>query len=229
MKKGKLVIIEGSDGSGKSTQLNLLLKYLKKNKVKHSTLDFPQYNKFWGRLIGRFLTGEFGELHDINPYLIQPIYMLDQASKAESIQKDLDSGKIVLSNRYITSSMAHQTSRLPRKQQEHFLNWVQKAGYDNLGVVREDLVIILFFPPKMTYSFLKNKDAQERKKYSKKGREIAEENFEHQKESARMYKKLCEKYDHWKLVNCTDSKGNVKPIEMISQEIVSLLKSEKII
>lgn len=228
-KRGKFIIIEGSDGSGKSTQLKLLYEYLEKNKFKLAKLDFPQYNKFWGRIIGKFLKGEFGELHEVNPYLIQPIYMLDQASKAKDIEKSLSQGKIVLSNRYITSSMAHQTSRMPRSKQESYLNWMTKAGYEELGLIKEDLVIVLHFPPKMTYEFLKNEDAKERKKYSKKGREIAEENFEHQKASAAMYKKLCEKYKHWRLINCVEKGNKVKSIQQINLEIIELLKNEKII
>lgn len=224
--QGKFIVIEGTDGSGKKTQIDLLRGNLKKFGKEVKVLDFPEYYKnFWGATVGRYLSGEFGELSDISPYLISPHYLLDQASAREDILKWKNEGRYILANRYITSSMGHQTAKLPRNEQEAFLTWLMEAGYKQLGLIKEDLVIVLYMPVEISAKLVKTKDCRKRKKYRQNGREIAEEDLDHQKRAAAMYLKLCEKFDHWHLVKCINEKGKLKSKEEIQKEILKVLMS----
>src|SRR5260221_12520818 len=109
---GKLLVLEGSDGSGKGTQLQLLTDHFKLHHIPHETLDFPQYYKtFFGRWIGRFLKGEFGTIEDLPPYLLMFPYAADRWQAKEDLDHWLHEGKIVVSNRN-TESNAYQAAKL---------------------------------------------------------------------------------------------------------------------
>jgi dTMP kinase len=225
MKKGKFIVIEGTDGSGKKTQLDLLRENLKKCGQAFEVLDFPQYySNFWGAMVGRFLNGEFGDLDDVSPYLVSPFYMLDQASRGDDIKNWKKEGKYILSNRYITSSMGHQTAKFPKEEQEEYLRWLLEAGYKWLKVAREDLVIVLYVPPEISAKLVNGKDAKGRKKYLKNKKDIAEKNLEHQEKAAEVYVNLCKRFKHWKLINCVDKKGKLKGKNEIQKKILKLLE-----
>ena len=116
-RKGKLIVIDGGDGSGKATQSEMLIAYLKKsgNKVKY--VDYPRYyTSFHGNVVARFLRGEFGKLDEVSPYLSALAYAVDRAGTKEELDDWLASGGIVISNRYATSSMAHQGAKMPHKK-----------------------------------------------------------------------------------------------------------------
>lgn len=218
---GKFVVIEGTDGSGKTTQLNCLVDHYSRQLIPTHVLDFPQYDKFWGRIVGKFLNGDFGELDEISPYLIQPYYMLDQASQKDIIRQKLAEGSMVLSNRYLTSSMAHQTAKLPEKKRTEFLQWLMEAGYTQLEMPKPDLVIVLYLPPEISMQLSKQAH-NNRKKYAQT-REIAEDHVEHQQKSAQMYKNLCAQFPEWQLIECTTKAGELLSIEAIHAKVLKIL------
>lgn len=229
MNKGRFIVIEGTDGSGKKTQLDLLRRNFRKVGQRYETLDFPRYySNFWGALVGRFLNGEFGELDEVSPYLIAPFYAMDQASPREDIERWKKEGKFVLSNRYLSSSLAHQTAKLDEDERENFIEWLLEAGYKWLGMVREDLVIVLYFPPEISFRLANEKNARKRKKYITGSKEIAEESLEHQRRAADMYLELSKRFNHWKLINCADSKNNFRRKNDIQEEILELLSELKL-
>src|SRR3989344_9017264 len=130
MKKGKLIVFEGIDGSGKSLQLKLLKKYFDLHRIPNKVIDFPRYKQsFHGKTVARYLQGEFGSINDTNPYLVSLAYALDRASAKEEMNKRLAEGKIVLADRYATSNMAHQAAKLPKSKQNDFLNWEYELEY----------------------------------------------------------------------------------------------------
>lgn len=224
IQKGKFIVIEGTDGSGKKTQLDLLRKNLKRGGQRYEVLDFPQYySSFWGAMVGRYLNGEFGGLDDVSPYLAAPLYALDQASRRKDIIKWKGEGKFVLSNRYLSSSMGHQTAKLPDDEQEDFLRWLLEAGYKHLKMVREDLVIVLYVPVEYSFKLANSKKSKERKKYITNGKEIAESNFEHQSRAVDTFVSLCKRFDHWKLVECVDEKNRLRSKKAIQAEILKIL------
>ena len=165
--KGKLIIIEGSDGSGKTTQLNLLKGYLEKNKKKFKTHKFPQYEtSFYGKMIGNFLRGEYGELNSIDPYIISVVYAADRREAKDMMEKWLNDGNVIVMDRYSTSNAAHQCGRIPQKEQGKYLAWLEEMEYKVNQIPREDIVIYLRVPYKTSIKLLEN-EARENRKYAK--------------------------------------------------------------
>lgn len=219
---GKFIIIEGTDGSGKTTQLTLLKKWLEESGIKTKTLDFPQYDEFWGKMVGRFLRGEFGELDDVNPYLPSVLFMLDQASQSRRVQKWLKEGYYVLSNRYVQSSMAHQSAKFKsEKDQREYLKWLEDAAFKELGLVKDDLTVVLYANPDILREL--SLKSRVRKKSYTITKDIAEDHATHQQDSARMYAKLCQQKETWQLLNCMDEVGRLLPIETIHQKLKELV------
>lgn len=221
--KGKFIVIDGTDGSGKTTQVSLLKDYLINQGLEVEVLDFPQYDKPWGKMVARYLSGEFGEIDDVNPYIAQPYYMLDQASKADDIKKWLSEGKIVLSNRYITSSMIHQASKFELvEDQNKFLDWLEEYGYGELGVVKENLLIFLHVPTEISFQLANNTESRNRKSKHGMQNDIAEKNYKHQKDSCNMALRLCEEKDHWVKIECVEE-GNLLEISEIHSKLINTL------
>jgi dTMP kinase len=168
MKKGKLVVFEGIDGSGKTTQLDLLTEYLKERSIPFETIDFPRYwDSFHGKTVARYLKGDFGEVDSVSPYLISLAYSLDRATAKREMNVWLREGKIVLANRYATSNMAHQAAKLPEKKRKEFLDWLYELEYRVNKIPKEDLVIYLHVPVATAHSLLINRGKREvnEKKY----------------------------------------------------------------
>lgn len=228
--KGKLIIIEGSDGSGKTTQLNLLKEYLEKNKKKFKTHKFPQYEtSFFGRMIGNFLRGEYGDLKTVDPYLISVVYANDRREAKDMMEKWLKGGNVIVMDRYSTSNAAHQCGRIPKKDQEKYLNWLEEMEYTVNQIPREDVVIYLRVPYKKSLELLENDDRANRKYTKGAKKDIVEENLEYLKKSQETYDMLARKYPHWVQIDCVDERGNMKSREDIHEEIVSVLKKKKIV
>src|SRR5438045_2336719 len=113
MKKGFLIVIEGIDGSGKTTQANLLSGYLKSKNIPHEVINFPRYeDNLYGKLIRRYLNGEFGEAKKVDPYLMSLAYAGDRNLAKPLIENWLLEGKIVVANRYVSSNKAHMGANL---------------------------------------------------------------------------------------------------------------------
>ncbi|MBI3619717.1 nucleoside 2-deoxyribosyltransferase [Candidatus Roizmanbacteria bacterium] len=147
-KKGKLIVIDGGDGSGKTTQAGLLVTYLKSHHIPVRYFDFPQYyHTFHGKTVARFLRGEFGALDAVSPYLASLAYALDRASVKDQMVDFLTKGGYIIANRYATSNFAHQGSKFPNEAaQKEFINWDTELEYKIHKIPKEDLVIYLHVP-----------------------------------------------------------------------------------
>lgn len=227
--KGKLIVIEGIDSSGKTTQLNLLKEYFATQKIDYKTADFPQYEtSFYGKMIARFLRGEFGPLDHVNPYIISVIYALDRGEAKDAMQQWLDGGKFVLSNRYATSNMAHQTGRLPLRDRTKFVHWLEELEYKQTGIPKEDIVLFLDMPFQTAQKLMRNKNrAQKYRKGATK--DMVEKNTEYLEHSSKTYQWLAKKFPHWLRIKCIDTKGNLRSPESIHEDIKKILAKKKII
>ncbi|OGB62978.1 hypothetical protein A2X44_03050 [candidate division CPR3 bacterium GWF2_35_18] len=226
-RKGKLVVVDGSDSSGKKTQVDLLLQYLQSKKYKTKYIDFPRYySSFHGRTVARYLKGEFGGLNEVNPYLSSLAYALDRSAAKEDLDAWLLEDNIVIANRYVSSSMAFQTVRLPEKEREIFLKWLYEMEYKEHKLPIEDIVIYLYVPVSISQKLMENR---EKKKYLKgKDKDIHEKNVEYLKDVENMYLELVKRNKKWVKINCIDKKGNLRSKEDIHREVISLLKKKMI-
>jgi dTMP kinase len=224
-RKGKLVVIDGADGSGKSTQTKLLLKYLKKHNFKNRYISFPRYyTSFHGRHVGRFLRGEFSHegagAAEISPYLSSLAFALDRLTARDQIVEWLSEGNVVVADRYVSASMAHQGSKLPKENQREFVDWLYSMEYKEHKLPKEDVVIYLHVPVDTAQKLMKEQ-----------GREVdtADKDIHHQKLTVEMYKNLVARYKHWQILECIDEHGQLLSIDEIHKKILDILHKKKII
>ena len=223
MKKGKLVVIEGIDGSGKETQTNLLLNYLDKNKISSALFDFPQYHKtFFGDFIARFLNGEFGNISNINTYLAAFPYAGDRWQAKTKIEKSLKQNKITICNRY-TPSVAYQMAKLTLDGKQHFLAWTEKLEYQIFGLPKEDLVIFLNVPFPFAFKLIENKA----KRNYLKGRlkDQYEENASYLQGVEKIYLWLAKRKRNWVKIDCVE-KDRMLSRQTIHQKILGVLRKK---
>ncbi len=217
MNKGKLIVIEGIDSSGKGTQFKLLKAKLEDRKLKVLTTDFPRYyDSPWGKMVGEFLTEKYGKFTDIDPHLALPLYMLDQYTWSRDIGVPwLEKGGVILLDRYFTSNV-HQVAKKHGKSKKTFRDWMWNLGYSELKIKKPDLVLFLDVPSSITKKLLKFRDKKDYLKNKKK--DGAEKNWKHQGESHKEYLYMTKNYNYWKRIKCV-TKGKLDNPEIINQRI----------
>lgn len=227
MKKGHFIVIEGTDGSGKGTQTTLLLEKLQSLNIPSQLFDFPRYDdNEYGKLVGRYLKGEFGGLEEVSPYLASLAYAGDRMLAGPVIKKGIEEGKLVITNRYVLSNKAYMAARVPGGEKDQFLNWLDNLEYGVNKVPREELVIFLFVPLKVSQS---NIEKREQRNYlGDKKRDIMEANLSYMQEVEDLYLSFAGQNSNWHLINCVKN-GQMRTREEIHQEILKILKDSKII
>ncbi|MFH1187962.1 MAG: dTMP kinase [bacterium] len=222
-KKGKLIIIDGSDGAGKKTQSDLLIKKLKENGKDVVFFDFPQYDKFYGKIVARYLNGELGKLDDVNPYLISLPYALDRASAREEICDALNKGKIVICNRYTCSNMAYQSAKFEnKKEQDEYVSWDEELEYIQNKMPIPDLVIYLYVPYEISQTLLDKKESGQREYVNGKKRDLHEESKNFLQKVEERYLNLT-KEKNWNKIDCC-SKKELLSIEIIGEKVWEIVK-----
>lgn len=226
-RRGKLIVIDGGDGSGKTTQSDLLVSYLTSQHIPVKSFDFPRYYRsFHGKTVGRFLSGEFGSLNDVSPYLASLAYALDRATAKEEMDAWLSRGGMIVCNRYATSNMAHQAARLPAEKRQEFIDWIDELEYKVHKIPREDMVIYLHVPWDIGMQLTGKKG--DRAYLHGKKEDIAEADISHRKEAEEMYLSLSKKKRHWSMIECVKD-GAILPKEEIHKQVLSVLRQKKII
>ena len=228
MNKGKLIVLEGTDGSGKTTQLQLLDEYLTTNKIPHATADFPQYGKtFFGDVAGKALKGEYGSLATVSPYLMSIPYAADRWQAKPQLDQWIAEGKIVLVNRYATSNAMYQAAKLPEEKRAAFLQWNFDMEYSVFGIPKEDLVIYLHVPVDVASSLLEKKG---KRAYlgERQTKDIHEANKVFQKEVERLYVSSCQTQPHWVKIECVQN-GQLLSKEKIHEKIIAVLKEKNVL
>ena len=215
MPAGKLIVIEGGDGSGKATQTRMLMNYLKKKGIPARTISFPRYTgSFYGKIVGRLLSGEFGEFNTISPYLAALPYAFDRFKARETLTSWLARGNTVVLDRYVTSSMAHQAAKLPEKDRPSFIKWIEEMEYSVNKLPRPDIVLYLHVPWKITESLTKKAIGSG---------DIAEQDHDHRRIVEQMYVELSRKNRAWKVVECVDEGGKLLEESEIHNRVVKRL------
>lgn len=211
---GKLIVIEGTDGSGKSTQFRLLTDRLESEQVKFQKLVFPQYSEPSSALIRMYLGGEFGNSpSDVNAYAASAFYSVDRyASYRKVWGKWYEEGGLVVSDRYTTSNAVHQASKEPEDKREDFLNWLYDFEYDKLGLPRPDLVIYLDVPTDFTEKMLRHRESE-----TNTHADIHEQDMQYLATCRRMGRAAAEHYG-WTVIRCVRD-GAMRSMEDIHEEI----------
>lgn len=226
MKKGKLIVIEGNDGSGKATQLALLEEYFNKENIHYSSFDFPQYGKtFFGDFVGHFLTGKYGHTSRINPYLAMFPYAGDRWQAKAHMYRALEEGKIVVCNRY-APSIAYQMAKIKPSERKEYLQWAETLEYDIFGIPREDLVIFLHVSSTISHALVSKKS--ERNYLNGKSRDQYEESVNYLRKVEKMYLLLNKLKKNWILINCMEN-NTIMTKEQIHGKILKTLKYKSII
>ena len=207
---GKLIVIDGIDGSGKTTQIEFLKKALASQDVVWEAISFPRYeDNLYGKLVKRYLEGEFGGISEANPYLIALAFAGDRLLAKPQIEKWLAEGKLVIANRYVSASKAHLGANLPEGKREEFFKWLNELEYETNGMPKEDLTILLTVDPKVG-----QKNVQ-----GVHGRDLHEENLQHLEEANKIYLELAKRMDNWYVVDCMKG-GKMREKDEIHREIM---------
>jgi dTMP kinase len=215
---GKLIAIEGIDGSGKRTQLDLLEKVLAARDFSAYSTGFPQYDSFFGKMAGQFLNGEFGDLESLDPRLTALLYAGDRFEAKPKLLNALEAGKIVLVDRYVGSNLAHQTARVPTAKRDEFIEWVEHLEYDIYDLPREDLILYLRVPPHEAQSLVKKKSARS---YTTAKQDLLEASLDHLQDATAIYDLLSRK-PRWVTIECFDTaRGEMRSPNEISQQLLT--------
>jgi dTMP kinase len=222
MARGKLIALEGIDGSGKRTQLDLLASELDARGLATFRISFPRYDSFYGKLVGRYLNGEFGALDAVDPHLSALLYAGDRLEAKAEIETALSAGKIVLADRYIASNMAHQSARVPPELREEFFAWLRRLEYGLYALPVEDLVIFLRVPVTEANRLVGLKPVRA---YTTLRRDIQEADIEHLEQTAIIYDRLATEAN-WERIECINTlSGQLYSPEEIHRAVVQAVET----
>ena len=216
---GKLIVIEGTDGSGKSTQFRLLSQHLEKDGVAFKHLVFPRYQEESSALIRMYLGGDFGDKpSDVNAYAASAFYAVDRyASYKMDWGNWYEAGGLVLSDRYTTSNAVHQASKETGENREHYLKWLYEFEYDKLGLPRPDLTIYLDVPTDFTEKMLRS-----REQATNTQADIHEKDMQYLA-TCRQTGRAAAVYYGWTVIHCIRD-DQMRSMEDIHEEIYTAVK-----
>ena len=219
---GKLFVIDGTDGSGKQTQLETLKKRLMNEKIDFKTVSFPNYNSPSSALVKMYLEGEFGtDAKAISPYIASTFFAADRyATYVTQYKEYFEKGGIILADRYTTANMVHQAGKITNEaERKKFIDWLWDFEFNLYGLPIPTEVFFLNMPPKFSLELMKdreNKITHDNKK------DIHENNAEYLKEAYNAACKLAKEYN-WYEINCIEN-NNIRTIKDINDEIFNELK-----
>ena len=218
-KKGTLIVVEGLDGSGKSTQIEILKKNLEKLSREVTQIKLPCYDSDSSALIKMYLGGQFGkDPSDVNAYAASAFYAVDRFASYKTIWKDdYESGKVIVADRYATSNAYHQMNKLKTDEWDFFINWLEDFEYEKIGVPKPDLVIYLDMPIDISQKMMsKRYEGDEVKK------DVHEANIAYLEKCRKAAKYAGEKMG-WVFIDCADG-DEPRKIEDIADEIIKEVK-----
>ena len=218
--KNRLIVIEGTDGSGKKTQADLLLKYLQSKGENVIGQSFPNYENPACAGVKMYLNGDFGDANSLTAYQANALYAVDRLCTMEKHKKHIADGGCIIFDRYVQSTMLHPAGLIPDlAERDKFLEYVDNFEFNILKLPRPDVVIFLDIPVEFS-----KKLADARAAYkSGNEKDIYEADVNHLKNAYNAGKYVAEKYG-WLIIQCLDNDGNLKTIDQIHKEIVSALE-----
>jgi dTMP kinase len=220
--RGKFIVLEGIDGSGKRTQVEALAQSLVRRGTPFAQISFPNYAGFYGTLVAQFLNGEFGALSAVDPHFSALLYAGDRLESKPAIESALAAGKTLLADRYVASNLAHQGARMADEKRGNFLAWLKQLEYEVHALPVEDLVVYLRVPVAEAHRLVGHKTARE---YTKARRDLQESDIAHLEAASRIYDELA-RQPNWVTVECYDATaGALRAAPTIHEEIAEAVFS----
>lgn len=218
--KGKLIVIDGTDGSGKKTQTRFLLEKLQKNGYAALSIAFPQYGKKSAGLVEEYLNGKYGKPDKVNPQIASLFYALDRFDLSPEIRACLEEGKIIVTDRYVDANAGHQGGKIKDPEERaKFLSWLYNLEYEILGIPKPDKVLILHVPAEIGQKLVLEK---QQRLYIEGGKAMDghEADLEHLKAAEDSYLWLAKQfsYDH-QVIECVTEEGELLSREAIHDKI----------
>ena len=214
---GKLIVIEGSDSSGKATQAELLLKRLQRHNIPAEKADFPQYGTWSAAFVERYLNGEFGSSGEVSAQQASLFYALDRFAAKKRILQWLKEGKAVVANRYVGSNQAYQGAKIQTEdERKKFLAWLDELEHGVLGLPRPDLVLYLRVPLEVSRQLL---ERRRKKDYISDGtKDLHERDEALLRATEEVYEHLAQREERWRVIDCTEE-GVLLPKEKIHEKV----------
>ena len=212
--KGKLIVFEGTDGSGKATQSRMLCQHLEREQIDFKNIDFPRYGQPSAVMVQEYLDGKLGKNPgDVNAFAASIFYAMDRYASYKQDWGDFyEAGGLIVADRYTTSNAVHQASKEPKENQEKYLHWLYDFEYDKLKLPCPDLVIYLDVPTDFTEKMLRSREAATNTKA-----DIHEQDMAYLA-TCRQTGRTAAAYYGWTVINCVEN-GAMRSIEDIHQEI----------
>lgn len=219
-----LIVLEGLDGAGKSTQITNLINRLSASGLECETLHFPRFDApVYGDLIARFLRGELGALDQVNPYLVALLFAGDRGDAGKKLRESLAAGKYVILDRYVYSNIGFQCAKLPENQRDALREWILDVEFNHFGIPRPDVSLFLDVP----FAFTERKLTQNRKgddrSYLQGERDIHEDSLDLQQRVRSVYLKCAEHDSGLVVIDCSDGGALMARPEDIFKKIEQAL------
>ena len=219
----KIFVIDGTDGSGKQTQLEKLCEAFERDNIEYSKFSFPRYDNPSSSLVKMYLNGEFGsDPQAISPYTASTFYALDRyACYMQEMKAAITCGKVILLDRYTTANMVHQAGKIHDvAERDKFLDWIYDFEFNILGLPVPTEIFFLDMPLEKSEELMKNRL---NKINNEKKKDIHESNSEHLKAAHEAGVYVAEKYN-WKHIKCCDENNNIRTIQNIHEEVYDEIK-----
>lgn len=227
----KLVVTEGLDGSGKSTQTDLLKDYLNKQCIPNKYVHFPRTEApLFGELISKFLRGEFGQLDKVDPYLVALIYAADRQNANDMVKEWLAKGNLVIIDRYVYSNIAFQCAKLKTEvKKKELQDWILDLEFNVYKLCKPDISIFLDAPFSFTHQNLTKQREGSSREYLNGKTDIHEADLSFQERVRLEYLKFVSQDNTFFRVDCGNAKGEMESSAAIFDKVLSLLKTNQII
>lgn len=217
MKKGKLIVIDGTDGSGKATQVAHLTEHLKKDGYKVKVVDFPEYYKnFFGKFIGHCLSEQYYNFLNVHPKIASVMYAADRWESSEELRGWLKAGYIVIANRYVSANQIHQGGKIKSaKKRADFMKWLDEMEYKVFKIPKPDITLYLSLPINITLELLEKRNSSKMKReYLKKKKDVHESDVNFLINSRKSALKLVKETPNFIKIECSE-KGKILSREQV--------------
>ncbi len=225
VRRGKLIVIDGTDSSGKATQVKLLVQSLKNEGLRVKILDFPEYYKnFFGKFIGHCLSEQYYNFVKVHPKIASVLYAADRSESKDKIKKWLSEGNIVIANRYASANQIHQGGKIANiKKRESFLKWLAEMEYEVFKIPRPDVVFYLSVPIPVVLKLIKERNKNSSRNYLGKKKDVHEKDVNFLENSRKTALWLAKTQKGWIKIECAKN-GFLNTRENIHKEIYEKIK-----